>query len=631
MQLSLTDLPLETLFEITEFLPLAHLARFARTTRFLAGIGTRRLYEALFTNKIHVDGIAKLKSHWALEYIERHTEKLLTTKYDVGQSLLHHVARSGNVPVLDILLKHAGANLNEKDDKGWSPLHIALRDGHDMMILRLLDAGADVLALAADQIPTVGLPHNDTQRDTVEKLIAAFQTAGGDISTGADVHSTPLHYASRYGNDRIVEILLAHGADAFVQDKRGYIPLIIAVRWGKVECTRLLLKAMARDPRGYDINAPIPVVEGMGHYAKIGMLHRAGGIILHFAVCTGHVPMVQLLLEHGADSRAEDNPPEGRRETPFDTAVVSGRLDLIKLFLQMDDPPRYWKSTGAVNTGLYGAVRWPKPEYVQLLVGLSTRGLLHLNLDQATSPTFSICRDYNDQSSAQRTNDCIITLVDAGMDLNKQDKHGLTFLHHLCQSSRESHLQKKIELMEYLLDAGADWTLRAYQEDTVLHRLARIVHLGFDGLIRKIARMERGREAISSVNQDGNTVLHLYLHNANPALPDRAETVRMLVEAGCDLNVLNKDGRGVAHTILFPMVSPEVVDYFAGLGMDFSLLDWEGKPPLHYLVTAVNMTKTEQELVARFLIKKGAAQHAGCQECEAYISSLYASDSVKLT
>ncbi|KAL2847787.1 ankyrin repeat-containing domain protein [Aspergillus pseudoustus] len=623
MARTFASLPGELILEICDLLPLGDLTRFVRTCKFLAGLGASRIYRLLFSEKIDVGGIKALRSQRGLDYAAVNADRILAGRDDEEQTILHYIAEADNPDLLAVFIKH-GADLDVKNETGWTPLHYALKNGSDEIVRKLLDAGADVLA-PAGTLPTIGLPSNDITTATVQRLIAAFQTAGGDISApGPEGVWTALHYASRQGQHQVVQTLIDHGASVFAPNSLGYVPLIVAIRWGKVESTRVLLEAMVRDSQGYDINAPIPAIKNIGHYyARTGMRHLPGGTILHFAVCTGHEGIVQLLLEHGADPRAEDNPINARPQTPFDMAVSSKSLEIVKLILQMDDPPKFWKSNGAFETGMYAAVRWPTPELVQLLVDLYKQGRIQLDLDQAIAPTFSICRDYNDQPSAQRANDCIKTLADAGMNLNDQYKHGVTLLHHLCAPSPESHLQKKLDLMDYLLDAGADWTLCAYRGDTVLHRLARIAHLGFDGIMRKILRMESGREAIHTVNNDGNTVLHLYLHSSDLSNLDRAEMVRMLVKAGCDLNVLNYNGHAVAHNVLFPMVSPKEVDLFEELGIDLSLLDSEGKPLLHYALVAQNVTDNEKEAVARHLVGKGAAHHAGCDKCEAFIGRPY--------
>jgi hypothetical protein len=94
---------------------------------------------------------------------------------------------------------------------------------------------------------------------------------------------------------------------------------------------------------------------------------------------------------------------------------------------------------------------------------------------------------------------------------------------------------------------------------------------------------------MAGVNEDGDTVLHLYLACLTRPPPE-SETISLLVQARCSLNVLNKQGRAVAHRENSPLVIAEIVDFFEGLGVDLSLLDSEGRPPLHYVVCCEDVT-----------------------------------------
>ncbi|KAL3483479.1 hypothetical protein BJX62DRAFT_244838 [Aspergillus germanicus] len=189
---------------------------------------------------------------------------------------------------------------------------------------------------------------------------------------------------------------------------------------------------------------------------------------------------------------------------------------------------------------------------------------------------FAMCRSHCSLPST----DCIKPLVTAGFDVNHQDHNGATILHYLCGSTYYEDLTQKVDLIEYLLDHGADWALPAHglRGDTVLHRLARIadVGTGFNLLIRKIARECRGNQGIAAVNEDGDRVLSIYLSmEADLPPPGGAETAMLLAQAGCSLNVLNKKGRAVAHHVLSVLLTVEWVDILEGLGMDLSLPDSE--------------------------------------------------------
>ncbi|KAK8862836.1 HET-domain-containing protein [Apiospora arundinis] len=66
--------------------------------------------------------------------------------YVAGRTALHAAARSGHIPVVQILLKR-GAQLDSRDQDGYTSLHLAELEDHRMVVLMLLKAGADELAM----------------------------------------------------------------------------------------------------------------------------------------------------------------------------------------------------------------------------------------------------------------------------------------------------------------------------------------------------------------------------------------------------------------------------------------------------------------------------------------------------
>uniref|UniRef100_A0A8D2IX28 Protein phosphatase 1 regulatory subunit 27 n=1 Tax=Varanus komodoensis TaxID=61221 RepID=A0A8D2IX28_VARKO len=53
----------------------------------------------------------------------------LDTIYPCGMAALHEAVLSGNLDCVKLLVKY-GADINQKDEDGWTPLHMACSDGH---------------------------------------------------------------------------------------------------------------------------------------------------------------------------------------------------------------------------------------------------------------------------------------------------------------------------------------------------------------------------------------------------------------------------------------------------------------------------------------------------------------------
>ena len=103
---------------------------------------------------------------------------------------IHDATKDGDLTGVQAQLD-AGADVNGKDENGWTPLHFAARYGHEEIVELLISEGADVNA--------------------------------------KDENSwTPLHFAARHGHKEIVELLIAKGADVNAKDNFEDTPLDFA-------------------------------------------------------------------------------------------------------------------------------------------------------------------------------------------------------------------------------------------------------------------------------------------------------------------------------------------------------------------------------------------------------------------
>ena len=117
------------------------------------------------------------------------------------------------MPTSRRLLLKAGANPRAETRIGrHTPLHVAAKGGHHVVVQLLVDAHADV------RTPT---------------------------STGAQ----PLHFAAASGSSEAVKILIAGGADVNAREPQwGQTPLMFAAASGRTEAVKVLL-ARGGDPR----------------------------------------------------------------------------------------------------------------------------------------------------------------------------------------------------------------------------------------------------------------------------------------------------------------------------------------------------------------------------------------------
>jgi ankyrin repeat protein len=134
---------------------------------------------------------------------------------------------NANPEVIKALLK-AGANVNQQEKDGKTPLICAARDENPEVITVLLKAGADVNARSPEQ----GMPDKEVGGVTPLMAAAGFNLDASVVTmllkSGAEAEardttgSTALMYAARSNfNPMVTAVLLKAGANAKTKDKAG--------------------------------------------------------------------------------------------------------------------------------------------------------------------------------------------------------------------------------------------------------------------------------------------------------------------------------------------------------------------------------------------------------------------------
>ncbi len=152
------------------------------------------------------------------------------------QELLFDAARLGRDDMIVPLLR-AGADLTERDKRGYTALILASYNGHGNATATLLAAGADVDASdkARGNTALMGVAFKGFL-EIAQQLIAA----GADIDHRNDAGQTALMMASLFGHGAIVAALLGAGADCDLIDAAGNNAKSVAAAQNNAEMVRLL-------------------------------------------------------------------------------------------------------------------------------------------------------------------------------------------------------------------------------------------------------------------------------------------------------------------------------------------------------------------------------------------------------
>ena len=156
---------------------------------------------------------------------------------------------------------------------------------------------------------------------------------------------TALHYASMHSHPIVCQRLLEANLPPNTLDRDNYTPLVYATMRGSVDCVRVLLG------KGRVPVEPTP----------------PGDLIpLSLASQSGHVDVVLLLLEYGAQCLANSN-----GEYPMHAAAREGHPEVCKRLLHLegwDTPDKYYEWTP-----LFHAARYGQDACVQVLLDAGAR------------------------------------------------------------------------------------------------------------------------------------------------------------------------------------------------------------------------------------------------------------------
>lgn len=266
-----------------------------------------------------------------------------------GRSMLGWAAVAGNAAIIRRLLA-AGADPNAVDQGGLTPLMLAITMQHSEAVAALLEKPQDfkrlhpvgktlgMLAVESGKTEIVrllldaGVDFSAADADGTTPALYAVQGMGGD-ETRYDIIAllgerkvdfnrsnagyTPLYYAVDQGNVRLVEAVLAAGADANATTKDGGLPLKAAL--GNVEIMKSLLKAGANpdavDAYGDPVifaaisdqrNEALEVLLAAG--ADPAKPDRNGRTPFEYATSMFYQDSVDLLARHGAGAATADSP-----------------------------------------------------------------------------------------------------------------------------------------------------------------------------------------------------------------------------------------------------------------------------------------------------------------------------------
>ena len=247
-----------------------------------------------------------------------------------GRTPLHVAAAERNAQAVKLLLA-AGADLKATDAQGRTPVSVASFEGNWDLARQLLEAGSPI----SDILTAATLGKTEAVADFLHK---DKETRRVKDRAGL----TPLHRAAAEGHVKVIQLLLAAGAEVDAQNEDGWTPLHLAAAFGRANACELLIqhKAKIDRPLAESHEQPIHLAAIYGRPDVVKLLIEKGAkvdardahdaIPLHKAAEQGHLAVVQWLVEHKADINAIDD----RGETAISLATKSGHKEVVTFLLK---------------------------------------------------------------------------------------------------------------------------------------------------------------------------------------------------------------------------------------------------------------------------------------------------------
>lgn len=406
----------------------------------------------------------------------------------------------------------------------------AVRANDAGAVRTILDSRADANAVQPDGTTAL---HWAVERDAIE-IVQLLIRAGANVKATNRYGATPLWLASLNGNAATIGVLLEAGADPSAASDEGETALMVAARTGKIDAVNLLLA------RGADPN----VKE-----------QWRGQTALMWAAAEGYAPVIETLVARGADVSARSN--GGFTAILF--AAREGRIAavdaLIKAGADMSDslPIRKRAPQNAPPPPPD-----PGPNAFLLAAANAHYELAAWLLDRGTDPN-AAPQGFTALHQVSWVRKAGIAGSNNPAPQGSGTMDSLAFVRKLVAkgATLDTRVTKKPNMGVTTLNSigATPFLLAARTADAPLMKL--LAELGANPLL---------------TNEDGSTPLMVAAGVGTNAPgedpgtePEVLDAVRVALDLGNDLNVVDKNGETAMHGAAYKHV-PTVVHYLADKG-----------------------------------------------------------------
>ena len=343
-------------------------------------------------------------------------------KTKLGENCLHLAAKGGYMDLCKWLIKRYNFSVNERDMSGATPLHYCVSSGHFELFTYFIEVGSDS-----------NLETNSGQnclhfaaRYGDERLCKTLvETHNLDFNVADYDGKTPLHYSAQSGSYELFQYFVRLKCNIYSETNEGENCLHFAAKSAKLNFCKKILQDY-----NFDICAEDKLGKNPLHYcikydnlfrffikmgSDINIKTKNGESLLHLAASNGHLHLCKKIL---GSYKFNVDITDNSGKSPLHNSVENGHFELFQYFVEM-------------GSNVY-------------LKAKANQNCLHF---AALGGHIKLCK----------------TLIEKyGFDVSVTDDSGKCTLHYCAESG-------SVELFNYLVEMGSEVLLKTADGQDCLH------------------------------------------------------------------------------------------------------------------------------------------------------------------
>ncbi len=453
----------------------------------------------------------------------------------LGERALHVSARTGDWRVGKCLLDAPGIEINAANHLGETALHTAIDAKKGTFCGHLLErgidaglrtkAGKDALADAPEAILSTIVQTacaSSSQKNPLRtrvvlshpRLVRYAVKNGYDVGKKQEKGPQPLHVAAEAGLWGAASVLLKNGAHINGRDPAGNTPLHIGAAKGHTAFCRRLVEVGAKPDLPNRLgNAPLHGAAKNGHAdivtffvglgprrVQVNRKNHHKNTALHVSTAAGHLPVVQVLMERGAD---------------WTISNTAGLLPYQLAVRAVEQTPTQGKPSSSQATLTQSPCLTPRSAVTSALGKSALFEEVKEADEKDGTPKHSLKQPYVNETRQERFGE----LVRFFTQEVKADKHGNSLLHAASAAGDE-------QLVRNCLNQGMGVDAQNKRGESPLHKAvaanqAVIVHM----------LLVEGKANVKARDKRGYTLMHLAASRGNLAI------IGQLLSHGAEIDV----------------------------------------------------------------------------------------------